>query len=388
MIPSHSRYGHWRWILTIVGLILYVVDIGTDIGVGVQFYANYQLVWSGLTLLFVLVGLVVTQIFSYAWYSDDMNNPMVNPEGNRTTSGMSKAGLVSFHLFGMGLFTRYYHLLNKGFQVVFSKVPVDMTDDRRDYRIHLKLFGLATDLSMLKLFETFLESVPQLLLQLYIILGHSHRSILQYISVACSFVNIAWALVDYRRCLRRSLPHVREMPSGLPTGAYLLYKLFTITTHILSYSLLLLVSSYSLAAMALVWLLATFWAHYLHTHFCSSRGLEWLYRGIIGLILSFTFFNAKGQNTKRDMILYYVFYSLVNFTAPFILTWLRPELKTAEYFLPVTCLIYVGTLLGLFSLVLYYIFLHPRGQEREADEVDGQHFEPDTMHRIRSFLQP
>lgn len=288
----------------------------------------------------------------------------------------------------MGIFTRYSHLLDSGFRVVFPRAPVDMTDDRRDYRIHLQLFGLATDLSMLKLFETFLESVPQLLLQLFIILGRSHGSTLQYISVACSFVNIAWALVDYRRCLRRSLPTVREMPSGLPTAVYLLYKLFTITTHIMSFSLLLIASTYSAAAMALVWLLATVWAHCLNTKFCTSRGLECFYRAILGLVLTFTFFNAKGQNTKTEMCLYYVVYSLTNFTAPFVLLWLRPELRSAEYFLPVTCLIYIGTLLGLLSLVMYYTFLHPRGQRREADEVDGQDSEPDTMHRMKHFLQP
>ncbi len=50
-------------------------------------------------------------------------------------------------------------------------------EERRD--VHQKLFCLATDLSMLKLFEAFLESVPQLLLQLYIALGHAECSVMQ-----------------------------------------------------------------------------------------------------------------------------------------------------------------------------------------------------------------
>lgn len=50
-------------------------------------------------------------------------------------------------------------------------------EERKD--VHQSLFGLASDLSMLKLFEAFLESVPQLLLQLCIILGHDEISVLQ-----------------------------------------------------------------------------------------------------------------------------------------------------------------------------------------------------------------
>lgn len=53
------------------------------------------------------------------------------------------------------------------------------TVEDRDREVHQKLFCLATDLSMLKLFEAFLESVPQLLLQLYVVLGHSECSVIQ-----------------------------------------------------------------------------------------------------------------------------------------------------------------------------------------------------------------
>ena len=74
-------------------------------------------------------------------------------------------------------YCRYYHLLKKGFTVVWTKT--NYTEDERT-DVHRNLFYLATDLSMLKLFEAFLESVPQLLLQLYIVmLGHQECSVLR-----------------------------------------------------------------------------------------------------------------------------------------------------------------------------------------------------------------
>ncbi|KAM9337209.1 XK-related protein 9 [Symphorus nematophorus] len=380
------KYTKLRWLLTIVGLILYVVDIWTDIALALKYFQERHFVWTALTLVFVLAGLLVTQIFSHAWYRDDMDDVLINPKGKTTISGMSKGGLTVLHVCGMGIFTRYYHLLKQGFKVVWTTTNSCTVEERRD--VHKKLFGLATDLSMLKLFESFLESVPQLLLQLYIVLDHEECSVLQYLSMAFSFFNIAWALVDYRRCLRRSLLHIREMPSGLPTLIYLLYKLCTITSHILSYTLLLVLSTYTTIALIILWLLGTIWTHLLQTNFCSSRGLEFLYRAVIGVILTFTFFNVKGQDTRVSMTFYYLFYSFINISAPILLALLKPELQTTISFLTVTGLIFGGSVLGLVCLILYYLLLHPRERWKEADEVDGLGNEAETTKRIRNFLQP
>lgn len=205
--------------------------------------------------------------------------------------------------------------------------------------------------------------------------------------MAFSFFSIAWALVDYRRCLRRSLPHINEMPSGLPTVVYLLYKLCTITSLILSYSLLLILSAYTSVALTIVWLLATTWTHVLQTNFCSCRGLELLYRAVIGVILMFTFFNVKGQDTKVAMVVYYFIFSLVVISSPLLLAWLKPEFNTSTW-LTLSILIFGGLFLGLVCLVLYYMLLHPTGTLQEADEVDGLSKENNTMKRIKTFLQP
>ncbi|KAL7374078.1 hypothetical protein ABVT39_021406 [Epinephelus coioides] len=385
------QYTKLRWLLTIVGLVLYVVDICTDVGLALKYFREKHFVWTALTLVFVLAGLLVTQIFSYAWYRDDMNEFQADTVGEPSIStipGMSTGGLAVLHVFGMGIFTRYYHLLNKSFKVVWMTTKSYTVEEKTD--VHYDLFGLATDLSMLKLFEAFLESVPQLLLQLYILLGQNERySVLQYLSLAFSFFNIAWSLVDYRRCMRRSHPQITEMPSGLPTVVYLLYKLCTITSHILSYTLLLILSPFSTIALTVLWLLGTTWANVLQTDFCLSRGLEFLYRAVVGFILTFTFFNVKGQDTKVAMTIYYIFYVGINILAPSLLALLKPQLQTAVYLLSVCGLIVGGSVLGLVCLVLYYLLLHPREkQQRVSDEVDGLGKETQTTRRMRNFLQP
>lgn len=306
------------------------------------------------------------------------------------------------------LLDRYYHLLRQGFRLLWR--TAEYPGEEIEHQHHI-LFGLAADLSMLRLLEAFLESVPQLLLQLYIVLGRQECSVFQskrsqvfqvdvnlhtfyllpsfaVLGMIFSFVNGAWALVDYRRCLRRSLPDVKEMPSGTPTAIYLLYKLFTITGRVLGYALLLIFSTYSTAGLAIIWLLGTIWTHSLHTDFCSSRSLEFLYRAAVGVILTFTFFNVKGQGTRDVMITYYFFHSLINMLSPLLLGVLRPELLTPSVLLSIIVLTPACSVLGLVCLVIYYLLLHPTEACREADEVDGLGIREQPKLRLKEFLHP
>lgn len=196
---------------------------------------------------------------------------------------------------------------------------------------------------------------------------------------------MAWSLVDYRSCFRRSLPDATDMPSGLPTAVYLLYKLGTITSAVLAYSLLLTLSVYSTIGVSVFWLLGTMWAHWLQTDFCTSRALELLYRAVVGVILLFSFFNVKGQNTKKAMLFYYFSHGVVTVTAPLLLAFLKPELQSTVYLWVVCGLVSGGLLVGLLCLVLYYRFLHPK--PRELDEVDGLKIETATAKRLRTCLQ-
>lgn len=201
-------------------------------------------------------------------------------------------------------------------------------------------------------------------------------------------MNAAWALVDYQRCLRRSLPHTEEMPAGIPTFIYLLYKLSTITSQILGYALFLVFSTYYAVGLAIFWLLGTIWTHCLHTEFCSSRRLEFLYRAVVGIILTFTFFNVKGQGTRGAMITYYSFHSLVNVLSPVLVGLLRPDLLPFTVLLWISALMGGCSVLGLVCLVLYYQLLHPTRACREADEVDGMGIKAEPKMRLKDFLHP
>lgn len=69
-------------------------------------------------------------------------------------------------------------MLKRGYRVLWTK-PSSCEEEEEMRNEHRKLFHMATDLSMLKLFESLLESAPQLLLQVYIVMAHRDGSPMQ-----------------------------------------------------------------------------------------------------------------------------------------------------------------------------------------------------------------
>lgn len=90
----------FRWLCTIFGLIFYLGDIGSDLLLSVQYFRSGQITWAALTLVFVLVGSVCIQIFSYAWFKDDKENEEV------VDKGLSTPDLIGIHVLQIGIITR------------------------------------------------------------------------------------------------------------------------------------------------------------------------------------------------------------------------------------------------------------------------------------------
>lgn len=101
-----SHFSKPRWFLSIAGLLMYMADICTDTVLVFVYFKEQQLVFGALTLLFVVVGLLVTQIFSSAWYRDDTNRGLIKAEAKATLPGLSKCRLTALHLLGAGIFVR------------------------------------------------------------------------------------------------------------------------------------------------------------------------------------------------------------------------------------------------------------------------------------------
>ncbi|KAG9329517.1 hypothetical protein JZ751_004413 [Albula glossodonta] len=231
------------------------------------------------------------------------------------------------------------------------------------------------DLSMLRLFETFFESAPQLVLMVLIIIWHEHEQVglLTVLKAAGSAVSIAWTVAMYHRSLRSFL--VEKAKQGWGSSAlYFLWNLLLIAPRLASlalfYSALPLLGP---AHFLLLWFPLFLWAWLQDTHFMDSFAGELLYRAVVGVIWYFSWFNvAEGRTVVRSLIHHGLM--AVDSTILLLVWWgqwdhamdgLAPE--------PIVFFIAIPScyLLGLLLKVAYYRHYHPSlGQQPQSDTVD------------------
>ncbi|XP_004449695.1 XK-related protein 9 [Dasypus novemcinctus] len=370
------KYTKWNFMMLVLGIIIYIIDLTVDLWVSVRFFHEGQYVFGAVTVSFMLFGTLVVQCFSYSWFKGDL----------KKAGQESQHYLFLLHCLQGGVFTRYWLALKKGYCVTFkysNKTNNIMEEQIDPYK---EVIDGVTDLSMLRLFETYLEGCPQLVLQLYIFMEHGQANFSQYAAIVVSCCAISWSTVDYQIALRKSLPDKNRLSGLCPKFAYFCYKLFTLLSWMLSGVLLLLLNvKIALFLFLFLWFLGIMWAFKNQTHFCSSMSMEFLYRIVVGFILVFTFFNIKGQNTKCPMSCYYTVRVLVTLGLVIVFWVCPPPIFNSDYLIVVNITIALSLFLGIIFLIVYYGNFHPNiSEDKKPDEVDGKSVQRDC--RMRYFL--
>ncbi|XP_035175661.1 XK-related protein 9 isoform X2 [Oxyura jamaicensis] len=242
---------------------------------------------------------------------------------------------------------------------------------------------------MLRIFKTFLETTPQLFVQIYVLMEHNNHNFYQYAAIIMCFCGISFSTVDYQISLRKSLPD-KDKFRVLSKLVYLFYKLLTITSWILSISLVTLLNARSsVILLILLWSCGFAWTLKQHTTFCKSKEMEYLYRTVVGIILLFTFFNIKGRKTKVPISIYYATHTLVTVGILLVYWFWKPSVVKEIHFTIVGFLTILSLVLGIIFLVVYYKLFHPSvycKQQTRFDEVDAEARDNVEVGRFQNFI--
>ncbi|XP_056374551.1 XK-related protein 9 [Hyla sarda] len=367
----------WNFIMTVFGIFSFLFDIGVDLWISIKYFQQDFYLFGLLTIFFALVSTLIVQVFSYSWFKDDED------------SSVSMKYILTIHLFLAGTLLRYWYAVKHGYQATYKPGRQNREDIKRQAVYDM------TDLSMLRCFKTYLESTPQIILQLYILIELGQITIFQYISILVSVFSISWSTVDYQMSLRKSLPGKKGISLGFPLLSYTFYKFFTLTSWIVSIVFLLTCSTYIFAGLVTLLGVAGFcWVWMQDTDFCRTKRMEVLYRAVVGIILIFTFFNVKGPKTRVPVSVYYAARVLSTLGILTLCFYLRPAFARTLLFAVLSIATVVTLGVGILSLILYYACFHPTLHnicESKGDTTDSGVYKDQTSgdeSRIKKFIMP
>ncbi|EPY89181.1 XK-related protein 8-like protein [Camelus ferus] len=246
---------------------------------------------------------VYNSLFSWIWLRSD-------PHGLHTSQPPGQC-LALLHLLQLGYLYRCVQGLQQGLLVWRQEAPSQFDLAYADF--------LSLDISMLRLFETFLETTPQLTLVLAIVLQRGSAEYYQWVSICTSFVGISWALLDYHRALRTCLPSTPRL--GLGTSViYFLWNLLLLWPRVLVVALFsALFPRYVVLHFLGLWLVLLFWVWLQGTDFMPDPCSEWLYRATVATVLYFSWFNVAEGPTRGRATIHLVF--LLSDSLLMVVTW-------------------------------------------------------------------
>lgn len=220
---------------------------------------------------------------------------------------------------------------------------------------------------MLRLLQAFLQSAPQLVLQLYILLQRPRLRVkddmLTAVAAACSLVSMIWAILAYSKSLRdfRKQGYVLSA-AGL--FFQVLWRISVVSSRVVA---MVLFASYFkqwlFVAVGAHWIIMTMWLICQRTRFCTDEDgnehpyREKLFSAVIGFIYIFCFFNTREGMTRKRVVLFYSIILVEN--SLFVSMW-YPH-RTFRGIMAITALgvVWGGLVFGIVCMLIYYRFYHP-----------------------------
>uniref|UniRef100_A0A3Q1JG06 XK-related protein n=1 Tax=Anabas testudineus TaxID=64144 RepID=A0A3Q1JG06_ANATE len=263
------------------------------------------------------------QWLSYLWYLSD--------------GRIRRKSLTWTHILHLGIFKRLWECMCLPDEDVYGEIMQQ------------------ADVSALRLFEALVVTLPETLLQTYVLIctDIGLKSPASVCFVVC-LLSLAWALVLYARACSLIRPgHLQMTPAAILCR--LLWRVGMLGSR---FAVLMLFTrifkQWILGVIGVHWLGATFWMVSQQTDIIRSTNRWRLFNLVLGAIHVFLFLNVKFGPSRYRMAGFYLAMFVENAFLLLASSWLHT--LTSVYLL-------LSLSSGVISLVLYYRFLHPKSFE-------------------------
>lgn len=349
---QHKRADFFDFIIAVVAIITYIADVGTDILSAQQYYAKRQWTWFAPTVCLIVIPSLVLQLFSSKWYRDDDG---CKEEGEEKQSVCSKL----LHYFQLSAVERYIYAFWYGAKTWITPDPKE-----KDYQLYLSNWR---DVTFLRLLECYLESAPQVVLQLYVLstIGRTITVREDYIiisQITLSIGSIGWSVVSYSHASRLSLKQKGFSLCGYTSQV--VYRLSMISSRIAALTLFTTEYGWVVVPITFIhWLAMVTWISYEGWNFCEhskdwvKKLLDKFFALVVGAIYVFCFMNMKEGMTRNRVTIYYIVFFIEN--SLLIAAWYPTRKQIGILEIGAIVFTWGGFLIGIFSMIAYYKYFHP-----------------------------
>lgn len=416
--PPHARasFGVAGAVGVVVNMVLFVMDIVSDGLLAYMLWRQAQqdeawsepVTWFIITLCIILVPMVVINVCSLLWYSQ-------NKQCLGEYSVLHKVGKVGtvqrvlMHLLLLGPLVRYMDILQYGVKMQQERKHLEMgmrgsssilrRTPRGEVYAVLQMV-ISRDSAMLDMMHSFLQDAPQLIFQVFLLYRRPelitgtlkdspYTTAVQVWKIMLGVAAISWSLVTYQDELRRSVPG-KDKLSCCASFTCLMWRAAIVASRVMAIGSFAAIYApegvrwaltvhmredgtvhmpfpiVTACVLAAHWLIMVAWIHAQGTNFCGgdSEGqrqpvLEFLYNCVMGVVHVFSYINVKDTPSRRRMTFFYAF-CLIENTVMISVWCVEMEPHLSVWFRAVMVFsVEVLWLVGICCLIGYYAFLHP-----------------------------
>lgn len=402
-IPDDIHISVWEVFIYLWGVITFFADLISDIILSIEYF-NGSKFWLGfMTLMLVLVPNITLSLFSLSWYIDKYYSTGNKDDTKKTPDQQPKSTCDSiiywittilFVVFQIDLIWKYiqgfiYTVKGWAMRYVYKNLVWEK------YYIE-KQIKCDTDIGMLRLIDVFMDSGPQVLLQLYVITtqnlndtGSANLIVFtfrdfkttslefkQFFSIFSSLLSMGYALAGYQRCLRNQQfifcletnKPLRRPMSWFSTIMQFLWYLFLIAPRVLAMAIFASTfRSWFFMIIFTHWLIMYSWILRLKTNYCITSEsrynareeiFEKFYDFVCSFIYIFVYFNLKSGSTRYRYLIYYIIFYSENLIFS-ISYFLFSKETNLIYKLSMLLVVIIGFWIAITFQIVYYLYCHP-----------------------------
>lgn len=361
---QHYPFTALQCIGAIASLVLFVVDVVTDILLAMEYRDHNRFLECALTSSVIIVSFLVTGILSTIWYIQDVAGPKERV----------KKYLCLIVSFPFSIIIRNLVFIKHGW------LSRKSGSEGKKFEHYLQMMKNGRDVSLLMMFDSFVESAPQLIIQIYIAMNHPpeeslHLEILRSFTIATSLAGLSWSVTSYYRNLR-IFSATSDLKANTLCGAvgYFLWRVFEIGPRITAIVMLLSVDTHGLYIIfgsLCHWFIMLTMTFLRHVKVYKNPVHNIMFLVFISLVQIISYMNLSRGSSRLLAIAYYAIFYVENAVMVSLFVFWTNMNKSSWIFIVMVCVASSGTLFCTLFMVMYYKFCHPK-LSRKSEDTDTE----------------